>query len=303
MKIGLYLIGAKGFSVLERLLAEYGASCIAFVVAAQDTGTEEDYFDEINALCFEAEINFYKRSNESKELLRADYFFAVGWRWLIKNSSKLVVFHDSLLPKYRGFSPLVNMLINGEKEIGVTALLASDEYDRGDILDYGSIALQYPIKISAAIKLISPIYANLAVGIYQRLLSGGDLSGQPQDESLATYSLWRDEEDYCIDWSSSSVDIERFCNSVGYPYKGACAYVRGDRVWIRDVEPMHDVFVESRKSNVGKVIFVVGGAPVVVCGTGLLKVTDYRFECDGEKKINFRTRFMSLNTWCEHDSF
>lgn len=297
MKVGLYLIGAKGFSVLNSLLDEYGASSIAFVIAAQDAGTEEDFFNEIEGLCLESGINFYNRNQEKKESIQADCLFAVGWRWLISDSRKLIVFHDSLLPKYRGFSPLVNMLINGEREIGVTALLASGEYDRGNILGRKSIALQYPIKVVTAIEMIRPIYSDMALEIYCGLLSGRDITGEPQDEALATYSLWRDEEDYSIDWSSSSVEIERFCNAVGYPYKGACTHVREEKVRIIDVEPLHDVVIESRSSHIGKVIFIDDGAPVVVCGAGLLKIKNYRFECNGDKKINFRTRFSSLQSW------
>lgn len=297
MKVGLYLIGAKGFSVLDRLLGEYGASSVAFVIAAQDTGTEEDFFNEIEELCIKSGIYFSKKNHENKELIQADYFFAVGWRWLISDSRKLIVFHDSLLPKYRGFSPLVNMLINGEREVGVTALLASGEYDRGNILGQKSINVQYPIKIATAINMIRPIYADIAVEIYRRLYSGGEISGDPQNESLATYSLWRDEEDYSIDWNNSSVEIERFCNAVGYPYKGACTHVREEKVRIIDVESLCDVFVESRSNNIGKVIFLIDDAPVVVCGTGLLKIKNYRFECNSDKKINFRTRFTSLQKW------
>ena len=45
---------------------------------------------------------------------------------MIKNSENLIVFHDSLLPKYRGFAPLVSQLINGEEYLGVTAIFTND---------------------------------------------------------------------------------------------------------------------------------------------------------------------------------
>src|SRR5579863_2364382 len=50
--------------------------------------------------------------------------FLVGWQYLLPEVSGVmaVVFHDSLLPKHRGFSPTVAALIAGEKKIGVTAL-------------------------------------------------------------------------------------------------------------------------------------------------------------------------------------
>jgi methionyl-tRNA formyltransferase len=53
--------------------------------------------------------------------------------------------HDSLLPKYRGFAPLPNALINGEREVGVTALFASEEYDMGDIVCQRRLAVEYPM--------------------------------------------------------------------------------------------------------------------------------------------------------------
>ena len=49
------------------------------------------------------------------------------------------------MPKYRGFAPLVNSLVNGEKIIGVTALFASEEYDNGDIIMQSSVDITYPI--------------------------------------------------------------------------------------------------------------------------------------------------------------
>jgi methionyl-tRNA formyltransferase len=54
----------------------------------------------------------------------SDFNIAISWRWMLKVSN-LIVIHDSLLPKYRGFSPLVNMLINGEDTLGVTVLFAT----------------------------------------------------------------------------------------------------------------------------------------------------------------------------------
>jgi methionyl-tRNA formyltransferase len=43
----------------------------------------------------------------------------------------------------------------------------------------------------------------------------------PQADDFATYSIWRDEADYEIDWSSDAQAIQRFINAVGYPYAGA----------------------------------------------------------------------------------
>lgn len=48
--------------------------------------------------------------------------FLVGWQYLFDGpSDSIVVFHDSLLPEYRGFAPTVTALITGARQIGVTA--------------------------------------------------------------------------------------------------------------------------------------------------------------------------------------
>ena len=53
---------------------------------------------------------------------------------MIRDKSKLIVFHDSVLPKLRGFNPLVTSLINGYEEIGVTVLYGTEDFDRGEII-------------------------------------------------------------------------------------------------------------------------------------------------------------------------
>jgi methionyl-tRNA formyltransferase len=64
---------------------------------------------------------------------------------LIALDVPLVVFHDSILPQYRGFNPLVSALINGDSRVGVTAM-GTDEFDKGDIIGQRTIAINIPSK-------------------------------------------------------------------------------------------------------------------------------------------------------------
>ena len=160
-------------------------------------------------------------------------------------------------------------LINGDKEIGVTALYATAEYDRGDIIAQSSSVISYPIRIQEAIKTIVGNYEVLAANIAGSLTRGDEPKAKPQDEADASYSLWRDEEDYFVDWSHSAVDIKRFIDAVGYPYKGAAATLDGRVVRIRDAEALDDVRIANRTA--GKVIFLKDAKPVVVCGQGFCR--------------------------------
>jgi methionyl-tRNA formyltransferase len=290
--VTLYLMNQKGAAVLDAVVSRVGAGPIAAVVGARDRGVENDYFDLIAARA--ATLGIPHMERHLAPVPGADAVcLAVGWRWLIPDVTRLIVLHDSLLPRYRGFAPVVSALINGEPRLGVTALLGAPGYDQGDILGQGEVEVTYPIKISAAIDLLTPIYADLAAGLVAKVVAGEALRGSPQDHSAATYSLWRDDDDYRIDWTASSARIRRFVDAVGAPYRGASSHVGGKKVRILEVDPTPDVRIENRIP--GKVIFVENGTPTVVCGDGLLKILHLTEDATGRSLLPltvFRTRFV-----------
>jgi len=293
-KIGLFAMTAKGLAVLKRLLSEFGPASLGYVVTAHDRAVTFDGADEIRRLASEAGIPVYLRPDAPQESVCAA--LAVSWRWLIPGTvaRKLVVFHDSLLPKYRGFAPLVSALVNGEERLGVTALLASDEYDRGEIIAQESVSISYPITIDRAIKAILPCYEKLAV-VAGRVMLSGKYNTSVQNEAAATYSLWRDEDDYFINWGWDAAKIRRFVDAVGHPYRGALTLLGVDKYRLLECEEVADVLIENR--DPGKVIFVRDGNPIVVCGRGLLKIK--RLVHDGTDKSalplkKFRSRFSSF---------
>ena len=265
----LFAMGEKGFAVL-RAIADAHPGLLHRVIAATDRGVADDYFETIRDYCRDRSIPFSSRDDTRD--VTSPYAFAVSWRWLISlPATRLIVFHDSLLPRYRGFNPLVSCLLNEEPVIGVTALFASAEYDAGDIIAQASTPISYPIRLQQAVEAISHNYAQLALDIAARIARGEAIIGHPQDESKATFSLWRDDDDYRIDWSGSSAFISRFINAVGLPYKGASTMLNGELARVLEADVVPDVTIENRVA--GKVIFLRDGMPVVVCGEGLLRIT------------------------------
>ena len=95
---------------------------------------------------------------------------------------------------------------------------------------------------------------------------------------MATYSVWRDEKDYFINWNQSAKQISRFIDAVGYPYDGAKNYLNDEIIIINSAIPMEDINIENR--DTGKIIFNKDGYPTVVCLEGILKInsmTDINF--------------------------
>lgn len=293
-KITFLAMGEKAYHILDNM-AEDHVSLIRAVIVGRDSHVVDDYADKIIAICKKNDIFCCERDFADAQLEHQDdYLLAVGWRWIIAaDQSRLIVVHDSLLPRYRGFAPLVNCLINGEVLIGATALFGAKEYDRGSVITQKSVRITYPIKIAAAISEMSKIYAAIVNELIDRISVGGVLTGVQQDESAATYSVWRDADDYFIDWDRAASEVSRFIDAVGHPYFGAKARLNGEVVVINDARAIPDVQVEDRRNAVGKVIFVNGINPVVVCGSGLLEIVDVRAE-DGESLLplrKFRSRF------------
>ncbi|WP_030139983.1 MULTISPECIES: formyltransferase family protein [Pseudomonas] len=291
ISFGLYLMTAKGLATLQSFIKDIDSSYVAYVVVAKDLNVTKDYYDEIVELTTRLQIAVYERNQTPPP---ASHLIAVSWRWLIKPSieQQLIVFHDSILPRYRGFAPLVGALINGEKYLGVTALLASEEYDRGAIIDQDFFEVEYPLKVAKAIDLLTPCYKNLAIKIADKIIHQR-MTSSPQNENEASYSLWRDEDDYYIDWTLDSHYIQRFVDALGFPFKGAATTVEGETLRIRDCIALPDVNIENR--NAGKVIFMQGDYPVVVCGKGLIKILSITRDSSLENILplsKFRTRFI-----------
>lgn len=291
MRILIFALGEKGLSVVKALAGLNSAHFIHCVIG-QDDAVDDDRSAKLTAFCEQHRIEHSSR----KDAIHDDYdlFLAVGWRWIIRDIpyEKLIIFHDALLPRYRGFAPLVNALINKETKVGVTALKGAGEYDKGNILLQKSIDIVYPTNIANEIQRISIIYANLAVELITKFESEQfNKEGIPQDEKEATYSLWRDENDYRIDWDDDATNIEHFISCVGQPYRGASAMLNGATVRVVRARAREDVKIENRTP--GKVIFIEASLPIVVCGHGLLELVEVR-DGNGNSVLplkNFRSRF------------
>lgn len=288
--ITLFAMSRKGLAVLE-VLGKMARGRVHVVIGARDPHVQDDCYDEIRRQCGRFDMAFADRADVTA--FETEYALAVSWRWLIPvDRGHLIVFHDSLLPKYRGFAPLVSALIAGEKEVGVSVLHGTETYDTGNVIAQARTPLDYPIKIREAISRVCACYRDLTVWLMQSLACDGLPPGTPQDEGAATYSLWRDEDDYRVDWSLSAARIKRFVDAVGPPYLSASTRVNGVAARLLDTDVRPDVSIAGRMP--GKVIFVEKGKPVVVCGKGLLLVNELVDEDTRQSLLpltSFRTRF------------
>jgi methionyl-tRNA formyltransferase len=269
--------GLKGFAFVEGLLQK-GAELGSIVTYAQ-ADDQARSFDRLRELAAHRSIDLIETRHPTPRA--EDLTFLVGWQHLLtKVTPTTVVFHDSLLPRYRGFAPTVTALIKGDHEIGVTALQPNDTVDEGPIISQRSQQIVYPIKIKTALRLQAALMKDLAIDIIDRWRRD-QLSAAPQREDFATYSIWRDEADYEIDWSSDAQAIQRFINAVGYPYAGARTTVGAtDTIRVFHATVLPEMCFEVR--DPGKIWRFDDGRPIIVCGVGMIRVDTWRRE-DGSE--------------------
>lgn len=196
-----------------------------------------------------------------------DIIVANNWRtWMPPEIYNLPVhgtlnIHDSLLPAYAGFSPLIWALVNGEPEVGVTAHLMDEELDAGDIVIQRSVAVG-PTDTTTdlfhrTVDLIAPVTTE-ALG----LIASGQTEFTRQDRSKASFFHKRAEEDIRIDWTWPAQDLERLIRAQSAPYPSAFTFHKGQRL-----EIVSAVVSEGRYGGTpGRIFYREGDGVVIVAG-------------------------------------
>ena len=139
--------------------------------------------------------------------------------------------HASLLPKYRGASPIQWCIVCGEKETGVTAMKMDEGMDTGDILKTVKTQIGAEETAEELFCRLSGITAELLVNTIDDL-ENGNITPQKQDEEKASYAPIIKKEMALLDFENKTA--EEIHNAVRGYYSWPCAYflLEGKRVKI-----------------------------------------------------------------------
>ncbi|MGW5034932.1 methionyl-tRNA formyltransferase [Streptomyces nigra] len=171
--------------------------------------------------------------------------------------------HDSLLPKYAGFSPLIWALINGESEVGVTAHVMDEELDAGDIVRQEAVLVGPRDTATDLFHRTVDLIAPVTLGALD-LIASGRTRFTPQDRSRASFFHKRSVEDSRMDWTWPAEDLERLVRAQSEPYPSAFTFHRGRRL-----EVLSAVVSEGRYGGTpGRVFYREGDGVVIVAGAG-----------------------------------
>lgn len=136
--------------------------------------------------------------------------------------------HPSLLPKYRGASPLPASIVHGDTETGVTIMLMDEELDHGPILSQEKIALTGTETGETISKQLAEHGATQLSKTLKDFVDG-NITPKEQDHGAATYTEILTRDHGKIDWTKSAVEIERMIRAYT-PWPGAWTTLDGKRL-------------------------------------------------------------------------
>jgi len=140
--------------------------------------------------------------------------------------------HPSLLPRYRGASPVAAAILAGDDVTGVTIMLMDRGLDTGPIIAQEKMAISPQDTTGLLSDKISRLAAQMLPGVLQRWTEG-EITPQPQNETEATYAATIKKEDGEIDWQLPAVEIWRRVRAF-QPWPGAYTSWGGRRLEITE---------------------------------------------------------------------
>ncbi|RZL50884.1 MAG: methionyl-tRNA formyltransferase [Pedobacter sp.] len=220
---------------------------------------------------------------EQLQSLNADLFVVVAFRmlpeivWQMPKKGTINL-HGSLLPQYRGAAPINHVIINGEKESGVTTFFLKQEIDTGDIIFSDAVEITDAETAGSLHDKLMVVGANLLVKTV-KAIEADDYNEVPQPESEDLKFAPKIFKDFCkIDWNQSNQTVYNHIRGLS-PYPTAYTILNDKTLKIFNVEP------EDKEPGISTGAFLTDGKTFLKFATrdGFIKVTNLQFE--GKKRM------------------
>jgi methionyl-tRNA formyltransferase len=279
MRIALLCATARGVEFARRL-RELAPDAELALFSFREEPWEPPFLDDIRQFAASSGAAFFEGKDlESPSLerywsgTRPDLMLAVSWRTLLprriyeRPSRGTFVFHDSLLPKYRGFSPTLWAILNGESRTGVTLFKIDESVDAGDIADQEAVPIGPDDAIGEVLPRVTQAYLRILERSLKPLLNG-TLTLRPQDATAATFTCRWTPDDLRIDWTQPAAQVHNLIRATSDPYPGAYTLLEGRRVrvWSSRLPKEARRYVSRLPGRVVEVLPGVGTA--VLAGDG-----------------------------------
>lgn len=165
--------------------------------------------------------------------------------------------HASILPRWRGASPIQRAIWAGDTETGITLMQMDIGLDTGPMIAVEKVAIKGKTTASSLHNELSALGGRMIVKAIEELESKGTLTSTPQDDEETTYAGMLKKDDGKINWLNSAVMIDCQIRALN-PWPGTWSIVDGKRMKI--------LSAEISKAAVGNPGFIIERDGRVVCG-------------------------------------
>ncbi|MDD3302512.1 MAG: methionyl-tRNA formyltransferase [Candidatus Gracilibacteria bacterium] len=297
MKIAFFGTGEFSRNILKSLTL-YQNIEVLLVVSQPDKPVgrnKEVIYTPIKQLALENKIDLLqplklKNNFEVFEKLKSldlDFIIVVAYGKIIpKDILKIpkhgcINIHGSLLPKYRGASPIQECLKSGDKKTGLTIMYMSEGMDEGDLLSIKEIDVDIVDKTGDIFRKFEDVGPNLLVETLNGIIDG-KIKGTKQDCDCATYCKKIEKEDGLIDFKNLSRNeiYNRF--RAYYVWPGIYTYYNGKKLNLEEVSILDD---DKYDGQVGQVVKLQNKKVGVLAKDSKILIVD-KVKLEGKKSID-----------------
>ncbi|MFA6537559.1 MAG: methionyl-tRNA formyltransferase [Patescibacteria group bacterium] len=182
--------------------------------------------------------------------------------------------HTSLLPKYRGASPIQSAILNGEKETGTTIILMDSKMDHGPILAQEKIAISPDDNYLTLSEKMLPVACALLNKTLKEYLAG-KITPQEQNHEQATLCKMFDREDGKADFTKSASEIYNQFRGL-YVWPGIFTFFGDKRIKLLNIKPI------EKKLEPGKFV-AENGKLFIGCAEGAIEV--FKLQPEGKNPM------------------
>lgn len=202
--------------------------------------------------------------------LQTDFIVVVAYgqilpEWLLQSARLMAInVHASLLPKYRGASPIATSILNGDTITGVTTMMMEGKLDAGPVLLQQTVAISPTITAGELTTDLSMMGGDLLIKTMDGIRNN-TIRPLSQDESRASYAPRITKERAAIAWEKNSTEIHNQIRAMN-PWPVATTLFHGDPLFIWRSLPENPT-IDSPKSA-GSFLGFSGSGIRIQCGEG-----------------------------------
>ena len=201
---------------------------------------------------------------ESIEKEKPDFIIVAAFGQILPKNildiAPCINLHASILPQYRGASPVQQSLLNGDEKSGVTSMLMEEGLDTGDILEIVEFSIPKDMRLHALMQQLTEDACKLTL---RTIRNFKDLTPQKQDEAKATLCKKIKKTDGEIDFDDAQNIYNKYRAFEGWPGIFASNGTKFDKIDLIDIDSSHKAY---------ELLAIEDDTIIVGCHKGALKI-------------------------------